>query len=205
MALHNQWKGLARRRNTDFLCDGCETSLLPVNYTFFVAGSNSSREIRYWDSYYIGLGLIKSGLLKSARGLLQNLLDLVGLYGFVPTGGRIYYTDRSEPPLLALMVKNYYEATLDLDFVARALPLLKAEHQFWDTHRSVNVTYTRKGSSNSTSLGRRQSDQFQTVTSKTTMFGPSLFQTALDQGSGGGVLRPESYSDDYITFKTQFA
>ncbi|KAJ2575572.1 hypothetical protein GGH95_003750 [Coemansia sp. RSA 1836] len=138
--------------------------------------------------------------------MLQNLLDLVGLYGFVPTGGRIYFTDRSEPPLLALMVKNYYEATQDLDFVARALPLLKAEHKYWDTYRSVNVTYTRTtGNVTMSSLGRRQSDQFQTVTSKTTMFGPSLFQTASDGTGNEGFLRPESYNDDYTTFKTQFA
>ncbi|KAJ2812446.1 hypothetical protein H4S07_001392, partial [Coemansia furcata] len=210
MALHNQWKGLARQRNTDFLCDGCETSLLPVNHTFIVGGSNSTRELRYWDTYYIVLGLLKSGLNGTARGVLQNLLDLVGVYGFVPTGGRIYYTDRSEPPLLALMVKSYYDATLDLDFVARALPMLKAEHKYWDTYRSVNVTYTRSSSNMSSSLSRRQSDQFQTVTSKTTMFGPSLFQTALqatsdDSSDNQGYLRPESYSADYATMKTQFA
>ncbi|KAJ2046647.1 hypothetical protein IW146_003653 [Coemansia sp. RSA 922] len=207
MALHNQWKGLARQRNTDFLCDGCETSLLPVKHTFIVGGANSTREPRYWDTYYIVLGLLKSGLNGTARGMLQNLLDLVGIYGFVPTGGRIYFTDRSEPPLLALMVKNYYEATLDLDFVARALPMLKAEHKYWDTYRSINVTYTRSGNS---SLSRRQSDLFQTVTSKTTLFGPSLFQTAVQSASdessdSEGFLRPESYSTDYSTFKTQFA
>ncbi|KAJ2406290.1 hypothetical protein GGF41_006960, partial [Coemansia sp. RSA 2531] len=207
MALHNQWKGLARQRNTDFLCDGCETSLLPVKHTFIVGGANSTREPRYWDTYYIVLGLLKSGLNGTARGMLQNLLDLVGIYGFVPTGGRIYFTDRSEPPLLALMVKNYYEATQDLDFVARALPMLKAEHKYWDTYRSINVTYTRSGNS---SLSRRQSDMFQTVTSKTTLFGPSLFQTAVQTASdessdSEGFLRPESYSTDYSTFKTQFA
>ncbi|KAJ2728514.1 hypothetical protein IW152_005950 [Coemansia sp. BCRC 34962] len=209
MALHNQWKGLARQRNTDFLCDGCETSLLPIKNTFVVGGGNSTREPRYWDTYYIVLGLVKSGLTSTAKGMMQNLLDLVGIYGFVPTGGRIYYTDRSEPPLLALMVKNYYEATLDLEFVARALPMIKAEHKYWDTYRSVNVTYTR-GYNMLSSLGKRQSDQFQTVTSKTTMFGPSLFQTAIqtasdDDSDSEGYLRPESYSADYTTFKTQFA
>ncbi|KAJ2742720.1 hypothetical protein GGI20_004284 [Coemansia sp. BCRC 34301] len=206
MALHNQWKGLARQRNTDFLCDGCETSLLPVKHTFIVGGANTTREPRYWDTYYIVLGLLKSGLNGTARGMLQNLLDLVDLYGFVPTGGRIYFTDRSEPPLLALMVKAYYEATQDLDFVVRALPLLKAEHKYWDIYRSVNITYTRStGNVSLSSLGRRQSDQFQTVTSKTTMFGPSLFQTASEGSSNEGFMRPESYSDDYTTFKTQFA
>ncbi|KAJ2889496.1 hypothetical protein GGI21_006550, partial [Coemansia aciculifera] len=84
--------------------------------------------------------------------------------------------------------------------------MLKAEHKYWDTYRSVNVTYTRNtGNMTMSSLGRRQSDQFQTVTSKTTMFGPNLFQTASDGSGNEGFLRPESYSDDYATFKTQFA
>ncbi|KAJ1820520.1 hypothetical protein LPJ56_003417, partial [Coemansia sp. RSA 2599] len=202
MSLHNQWKTLGRKRNTSFLCAGCESSLLPVKNTFIASGDNSSREFRYWNTYYIEIGLLKSGLFKTAKGILQNLLDAVSEYGFVPTGGRIYYTDRTEPPLLALMVKTYFEATNDLDFVHRALPLLKKEHAFWDEHRSVNVTYTRKPAG--ASLGKR--GDLEVVTTKTTTYGPDLFSTAIDTSNGGGAsgsyLRPESYSSDYALSKT---
>ncbi|KAI8325782.1 Six-hairpin glycosidase [Martensiomyces pterosporus] len=212
MALHNQWKKLARRQSTKPLCDGCETSLLPVNHTFITSGSNSSRELHYWDTYYIELGLLKSGLYKTAKGVLQNLLDLVNVYGFVPTGGRIYYTDRSEPPLLALMVKTYYDATKDLDFVARALPLLKKEHTFWETYRGVNVTYTRNAT---ISLGKRQADVSQVVTSRVSTFGPNLIeeaQTGDDPGSDSqqsgttaAYIRPEEYRNDVVLASTQFS
>ncbi|KAJ1719396.1 hypothetical protein LPJ53_005839 [Coemansia erecta] len=202
MSLHNQWKTLGRKRDTSFLCNGCESSLLPVKNTFIAAGSNSSREFHYWNTYYVELGLLKSGLFKTARGVLQNLLDSIEQYGFVPSGGRIYYTDRTEPPLLALMVKTYYEATNDLAFVAEALPLLKKEHAFWDEYRSVNVTYTRKATGSA--LSRRE--DLEVVTSKTTTFGPSLFSTAIDtsggDGSGDAYLRPEQYSSDYVLSKT---
>ncbi|KAJ1962704.1 hypothetical protein GGI12_002486 [Dipsacomyces acuminosporus] len=204
MALHNKWKELARKRDTSFLCDGCETSLLPVNHTFVISGSNSSREFRYWDTYYIELGLLKSGLYKTAKGVLQNLLDAVGIHGFVPTGGRVYYTDRSEPPLLALMVKTYYDATKDLDFVARALPLLKKEHTFWETYRSVNVTYTRN---TTISLGKRQAFAPETASSGMNTFGPGIFEQSFDGGSSsdseGVYYRPELYRSDFELSNTQ--
>ncbi|KAJ2880041.1 hypothetical protein FB639_002929, partial [Coemansia asiatica] len=202
MSLHNQWKKLGRKRNTSFLCSGCESSLLPVKNTFIASGDSSSREFRYWNTYYVEIGLLKSGLFKTAKGILQNLLDAVSQYGFVPTGGRIYYTDRTEPPLLALMVKTYFEATNDLDFVLQALPLLKKEHAFWDEHRSVNITYTRKAAGSS--LDKR--DGVKVVTTKTTTYGPSLFSTAIDtnnnSGTGDSYLRPESYSTDYALSRT---
>ncbi|KAJ2235675.1 hypothetical protein IWW45_002397 [Coemansia sp. RSA 485] len=202
MSLHNQWKTLGRKRDISFLCSGCESSLLPVKNTFISTGDNSSREFRYWNTYYVELGLLKSGLFKTAKGVLQNLLDAISQYGFVPAGGRIYYTDRTEPPLLALMVKTYFEATNDLAFVAQALPLLKREHAFWDEHRSVNITYTRKSAGSS--LDKR--DDLEVVTTKTTTYGPNLFSTAIDTSNGGGssgpYLRPESYSSDYVLAKT---
>ncbi|KAJ2723583.1 hypothetical protein GGI07_002538 [Coemansia sp. Benny D115] len=198
LSLHNQWKNLGRKRDVSFLCAGCESSLIPVNHTFVTSGSNSSREFHYWNTYYVELGLLKSGLYKTARGVLQNLLDTIGMYGFVPSGGRIYYSDRTEPPLLALMIKTYYEATDDLDFVAQALPLLKKELQFWDKYRSVNVTYTRKVPD---SLGKR--DNIQIVSAKTTTYGPNLFSTAVSSNSV--YLRPEAYSSDYSISKTATA
>ncbi|KAI7825884.1 Six-hairpin glycosidase-like protein [Kickxella alabastrina] len=199
LSLHNQWKTLGRKRDTSFLCAGCESSLLPVNHTFIASGSKTTREFHYWNTYYVELGLLQSGLYKTARGVLQNLLDTIALYGFVPSGGRIYYTDRTEPPLLALMVKTYFEATQDLDFVTAALPLLKRELAYWDKYRSVNVTYTRNITD--ASLGKR--DHIEVVTSKTTTFGPNLFSTAIFNRYA--YLRPETYSSDYTIAKTSFS
>ena len=41
------------------------------------------------------------------RGMIENLIYLLQRFGYVPNGGRIYYT-RSQPPLLASMVWDYY-------------------------------------------------------------------------------------------------
>lgn len=61
-------------------------------------------------------------------------------YGFVPNGGRIYYTARSQPPLLTQMVALYYNYTSNLTFVESLLPALSREYDFWMTNRSVNLT-----------------------------------------------------------------
>lgn len=47
---------------------------------------------------------------------------------FVPNGGRIYYTERSQPPLLSDMVCEIYSARPDPAFLARALPSLASEN-----------------------------------------------------------------------------
>jgi hypothetical protein len=36
--------------------------------------------------------------------VIQNLLDDVTNFGFIPNGGRIYYLNRSQPPVLSEMV-----------------------------------------------------------------------------------------------------
>jgi alpha,alpha-trehalase len=44
----------------------------------------------YWDSYWIVEGLIQSQLYDIANGTLQNFMDEIERFGFVPNGGRIY-------------------------------------------------------------------------------------------------------------------
>ncbi|KAJ2320366.1 hypothetical protein IWW52_001416 [Coemansia sp. RSA 2704] len=197
MSVHNQWKQLARRRDPSKLCAGCASSLLATNYTFISPGGSTSREFAYWNTYYINLGLLRSGLYQTAKGVLRNLLDMVRSYGFVPTGGRVYFTDRSGLPLLALMVNDYYQATKDLLFVAEALPLLVKEHEFWDMYRSVNITYTP----NSATLSKRQNPGI--VTSKVSTLGPDLFSTASSTSSA--FTRPENFLADTATAKTELA
>ena len=44
------------------------------------------------------------GFFPLSTHLTQNLLDDVATFGFVPNGGRLYYLNRSQPPLLSEMV-----------------------------------------------------------------------------------------------------
>lgn len=44
----------------------------------------------YWDSYWIVRGLLKSELFGTANETLQNFMDELEHFGFIPNGGRIY-------------------------------------------------------------------------------------------------------------------
>lgn len=67
-------------------------------------------------------------------------MDFVEEYGFIPNGARIYYLNRSQPPLLTQMVKIYVDYTNDTSILERAVPLLIKEHDFWVQNRTVEIT-----------------------------------------------------------------
>lgn len=57
----------------------------------------------------------------------------------IANGARIYYLNRSQPPFLIEMIKAYYEATHDDDFIKQALPTLDKEYSFWMANKSIDV------------------------------------------------------------------
>lgn len=180
------WPELTRRYVGAANCTGCVDSFLPINRTFVIAGGKSCphrmrmlaniktgrfREPYYWDSFFIVEGLLRTqgSFTEIARNMIENFLDFVEEFGFVPNGARQYYLNRSQPPLLSQMVRVYVEYTGDRDLLTRALPLLEKEHSFWTNNRSVTIT---QGSSNYT-----------------------LNRYAVENTEP----RPESYREDYIT------
>ncbi|KAF4952331.1 hypothetical protein FSARC_12674 [Fusarium sarcochroum] len=135
------WPDLTRRYDQDAKnCSDCPNSFIPVNRSFVVAGGRF-REPYYWDSYWILEGLLRTGgsFVDIAKNTIENFLDFIEEYGFIPNGARLYYLNRSQPPLLSQMVKIYIEHTNDTDILERALPLLVQEHEFFMKNRSVEV------------------------------------------------------------------
>ncbi|CAK7565202.1 MAG: hypothetical protein SEPTF4163_003113 [Sporothrix epigloea] len=168
------WPDLTRRytgKTGNTSCVGCQSSFVPVNRTFVVAGGRF-REPYYWDSYWIVEGLLRTGgtFVNITLNTIENFLDLVDLYGFVPNGARVYYLNRSQPPLLSQMIRVYIEHTKDTSVLKRAVPLLIKEHEFWTNNRSVTV----KGPNNKNYTLNRYSVL-------------------------NNQPRPESYLEDYIT------
>lgn len=93
----------------------------------------------YRDSYFVIRGLLLSGLNEQAKDMIDNFLEFVDTYGFIPNGARIYYLNRSQPPFLVEMIKAYYNATGDEDYVKQALPTLDKEYEFWMKNKTVQV------------------------------------------------------------------
>ncbi|PFH57581.1 hypothetical protein XA68_14845 [Ophiocordyceps unilateralis] len=151
--------------------DAAEDSLIPVSRQFVVAGGRF-REPYYWDSYWILQGLLRTrgAFTAISREIIENFLDMIDHFGFIPNGARVYYLDRSQPPMLTQMVRLYLDFQPDDDdLVRRALPLLIREHEFWQRNRSVEV--------------HRGSDTF------------TLNRYAV----ANNQPRPESYREDYDT------
>ncbi|KAH9040254.1 glycoside hydrolase family 37 protein [Lactarius hengduanensis] len=127
--VHGYWTQLIRGTNSSTLCDGktCESTIIPLNHTFVVPGGRF-REQYYWDSFWIIEGLIQSQLFDIAKETLENFMDEIERFGFIPNGGRIYYLNRSQPPLFIWMLSTYVSASNDTAILDRALPLAEARN-----------------------------------------------------------------------------
>ncbi|EGN97904.1 glycoside hydrolase family 37 protein [Serpula lacrymans var. lacrymans S7.3] len=142
--VNSYWTQLARSTNYSSTCDDypggqCEGSFIPLNHSFVIPGGRF-REQYYWDSYWIIQGLIQSQLYESINGTLQNFMDEIETFGFIPNGGRIYYLNRSQPPLFIHMLYDYVTATNDSSILERALPLAEVELTWWQNNRTSEVT-----------------------------------------------------------------
>uniref|UniRef100_A0A0N5AJI6 Trehalase n=1 Tax=Syphacia muris TaxID=451379 RepID=A0A0N5AJI6_9BILA len=138
LELNAYWKKLCRKLKR---FDADRHSLLFVPNEFFVPGGRF-REFYYWDTYWIVKGLLVCGMTKTVEKILENFQHLISKYGFIPNGGRIYYLRRSQPPMFAHMVYEYYKKTGIInkglvDSIAREL-------YFWKTYRTAKVNVTRR-------------------------------------------------------------
>jgi len=114
--LNHVWKTLARKVKNDVKIHPDKYSLIWVPHGFIIPGGRF-RELYYWDTYWIVNGLLLCDMKNTARGVIDNIRTMVNQFGFMPNGGRVYYLNRSQPPMLILMVLNYYKSTNDFDYV----------------------------------------------------------------------------------------
>lgn len=118
-----------------------ESSLLPLPYRYLVPGGRF-QEIYYWDTYFTALGLVESKQHRLVKEMLDNFVHLQQTYGLIPNGNRAYYLSRSQPPILALLVKLLGKHMHNFD-AQHYLPNLIQEYEFWtsghDNPRSVET------------------------------------------------------------------
>eukprot|EP00929_Paragymnodinium_shiwhaense_P042949 TRINITY_DN22147_c0_g1_i1.p1 TRINITY_DN22147_c0_g1~~TRINITY_DN22147_c0_g1_i1.p1 ORF type:complete len:701 (+),score=90.74 TRINITY_DN22147_c0_g1_i1:74-2104(+) len=130
LEINHLWSILGKKQIADVTDNPQRYSMIPRTYPMVVPGGRF-RETYYWDTYWIVRGLLICNMIDTARGLVQNFLDTVTKLGFVPNGGRIYYLDRSQPPMLTAMVAAVYQETKDKEWLSKALPILEKEYRFW--------------------------------------------------------------------------
>ncbi|KAJ9574970.1 hypothetical protein L9F63_007860, partial [Diploptera punctata] len=136
--LNNIWKNLTRKMDEDVRDHPDQHSLIYVPNPFVIPGGRF-KEFYYWDTYWIVQGLLLCDMTETARGILENFLSMVNKYGHIPNGGRVYYINRSQPPMLIPMVYNYLTITKDIAFLKDNIDLLEKEFEFWMKNRTVTV------------------------------------------------------------------
>lgn len=67
----------------------------------------------------------------------MEALIFVSRFGYVPNGNRVYYLNRSQPPLLTWCLAAYYEATGDKEFVLVGARWFEREYEFFRSHKYV--------------------------------------------------------------------
>ncbi|XP_076256759.1 trehalase-like isoform X2 [Rhynchophorus ferrugineus] len=162
------WPHLGRKIKNSVKNNPSRYSLIPVPQGFIVPGGRF-REIYYWDSYWIIKGLLLSEMHDTTRGMLDNFIYMIKTYGFIPNGSRVYYLNRSQPPLFTLMVDLYISSSNDIDWLKDNIQYIEKELLFWLNQRTVTIT--KDG-----------------VQHKLAHFGPE-----------SNTPRPESYAEDIIT------
>lgn len=162
------WPQLGRKVKSEVSEDPSRYSLISLPNGFIVPGGRF-QEVYYWDSLWIIKGLLISEMTETVRGMLENFLSLVERYGFVPNGSRVYYLNRSQPPLLAMMVGLYIENTNDVDWLRQHIDVVEKELTWWLNNRVIDV----------------EKD--------------GVKYTLAHYASESGTPRPESYSQDVNT------
>lgn len=128
--VHNIWPTLGRKVRQEVLDNPERYSLIPVTHGFIIPGGRF-KEIYYWDTYWIIEGLLISDMKETARGMIENLIELLAKLGHIPNGSRWYYEERSQPPLLISMVSLYMQHTRDLEFLKKNIDILEEELEYW--------------------------------------------------------------------------
>jgi alpha,alpha-trehalase len=106
----------------------------------YVVPGGRFNEMYGWDSYFIIRGLLQSGRLELARGMVDNFFFEIEHYGAMLNANRTYYLTRSQPPFLSSMFVAVYIATQnqpgakhDKVWLERAYADLSKDYEMW-TH-----------------------------------------------------------------------
>ncbi len=89
--------------------------------------SHFHHEQFYWDSYFIILGLVESGRVKLAKGMVDNFLYLIKKLGYVPVRNFFPNLAISQPPFLTSMAMEVFEHDNDKKWLKRVAKIAENE------------------------------------------------------------------------------
>lgn len=113
-------------------------ALIGLPYPYIIPSvADMFQEMYYWDSYFANAGLLILGDVTQARNNIDDLRHMLDRYGFVPNGNNKGFEYNSQPPFLALMIREFYDVTEDKEWLKGAYESLKKENCFWMEKRGT--------------------------------------------------------------------
>ncbi len=126
------WSELERTHHED------EGTLVGLPYPYVVPASDSGVGFRfeeqyYWDSYFTALGLHDEKHQVLIEGMLENLIYLFRRFRLIPNASRMYFTGRSQPPVLTSFIFHVYDTYgKDTVWLKQKIEVAKEEYeQVW--------------------------------------------------------------------------
>lgn len=123
--------------------------LLYLEKPYVVPGGRFN-EMYGWDSYFIIRGLLRSGRIDLARGMVENFFFEIEHYGGILNANRTYYLTRSQPPFLTSMIVAVYEAEkarghANPEWLAKAYGYASRDYALWtnDPHLAGTTGLSR--------------------------------------------------------------
>lgn len=110
---------------------------LPYNYSSPCA-EGLFDDLYYWDTYFINLALLESGLDKIA---LNNILDfafLIEKYGFIPNSANEGMLNRTQVPLFIWMCDDYLNKNPSETLKKELFPIMEKEYEWWMKNRLLD-------------------------------------------------------------------
>jgi alpha,alpha-trehalase len=99
-------------------------------------------DLFYWDSYFQNLGLIESGRIELAKGIVENLCYLFTRFGVIPARNRFYDLGQSQPPFLTSMILDVYKVIKDEEWLRRMTLVAEEElKKYW----MARIFFAREG------------------------------------------------------------
>lgn len=137
--IKKSWAGAVKKKDVD------PNFIMPYDYIPPCVDGDLIN-LYYWDTYFTNKGLYIDGLDEYAFGNIQNLRFALNKFGCVPNMCRANGADyASQPPLLFLMVKDYYARHENKEWLAGAVADLEKEYDFWMTKRTTPTGLNRYG------------------------------------------------------------
>ncbi len=103
----------------------------------YVVPGGFFNEMYGWDSYFIIRGLLRSGRLKMAQGMVENFFFEIDHYGSILNANRTYFLTRSQPPFLSSEVMEIYDLISDpaakRAWLEKSYPYLQRDYKLWVT------------------------------------------------------------------------